>query len=209
MSRLNLIGRRFDRLTVVAQAETVNSRTRWVCRCDCGAETVVIGALLTSKQTRSCGCLKRELDKARKTRLVHGHARHGQPRSATYNSWIAMRVRCTDPTADSYADYGGRGITVCERWLNSFEAFLEDMGERPPGTSIDRLDGSRGYEPGNCRWATAVEQNRNTRAIALSTAAVDLVRYMHKRGSRRADLAHAFGVSESTIGNVVARRTWA
>lgn len=209
MTRLNLTGQRFERLTVVAPAEPKSGKTRWLCRCDCGEQVVVIGVLLTSKQTRSCGCLKHELDKARKTRLVHGHARHDQPRSATYNTWIAMRDRCTDPTSDSYPDYGGRGITICQRWIDSFEAFLADMGERPAGTTLDRIDGARGYEPGNCRWATAVEQNRNTRSVALNSVAVDLVRYMHKRGARRADLAHAFGVSESTIGNVVARRTWA
>lgn len=88
----------------------------------------------------------------------------GRKRSATNNAWTNLVARCTNPNRPDYRYYGGRGITVCERWLNSFAAFVEDMGIRPDGRSIDRIDNARGYEPGNCRWATKDEQMQNTRA---------------------------------------------
>lgn len=95
---------------------------------------------------------------------------HGMSQTPTYQTWQAMCRRCRDPNFIVYADYGGRGITVCRRWANSFEAFLEDMSERPSKRhSIERIDNARGYEPGNCRWATQTEQMRNTRASKFLT----------------------------------------
>lgn len=210
--RLNLIDLRFERLLVVAQSATVNSKTHWLCRCECGVEVVVMGALLTTKQTRSCGCLKRDMDQsatARMGQLRHGHAGHGPRRTREYFTWQSMVQRCTNPNSGNWADYGGRGITICDRWRDSFEMFLADMGPKPRGSSIDRIDNNKGYEPGNCEWTTSKAQNRNKRSVALNSVAVDLIRYMHRRGAKRSDLARAFGVSDGTVGNVVARRTWA
>ncbi len=160
----NLIGARIGRLTVVRRSENAsNGRTRWQCRCDCGREIVAGVSNLKSGHTRSCGCLNSEVAsaKARRTNLSHGHNQVGK-QTPTHRSWDAMLKRCRNENHVSYSSYGGRGITVCERWL-SFKNFLADMGERPEGTSIDRVNNDGNYEPGNCRWATRSEQQRNKR----------------------------------------------
>ena len=166
----NLTGQTFGRLTVeyyagMATYKTGN-KTRWNCSCECGAEHVVTGGSLKSGHTKSCGCLNREMNLARSTK--HGAAGRGRT-TPEYRTWIKMLGRCTNPTNDAFHLYGGRGITVCERWLNSFENFLEDMGLKPPGRSLDRINNSLGYSPDNCRWATRTEQNRNTRTNRLLT----------------------------------------
>jgi hypothetical protein len=159
--RTDLSGQRFGRLTVV-KLDHRNDRRKaiWLCRCDCGETSLADGNNLRSGNSESCGCLRREqlADGA-----PHGHAREGL-RSPEYQSWAAMWARCraTDPMDRRFRDYVARGITVCERW-RSFETFLADMGPRPAGTSIDRIDNDRGYEPGNCRWATDTQQNLNKR----------------------------------------------
>lgn len=152
-------GDRYGRLVVLAEAGRNHRRERvYLCRCDCGNELEVVGASLRRGATRSCGCLARDQLTERLPQRRHGHAR-GKP-SPTYVSWQSMVGRCTRPTNRSWARYGGRGITVCERWRR-FENFLADMGERPEGTTLDRLDPDGNYEPGNCRWATDGIQARD------------------------------------------------
>lgn len=120
-----------------------------------------------------------------------------------------MIQRCGNARNPGFANYGGRGITVCERWL-SFENFLADMGPRPtPAHSIDRIDNDRGYEPGNCRWATVTEQNRNRRSTKLNEVAAALIRHMMRRGGRGQDVAHAFGVSRSLVQAIACGKAWA
>lgn len=163
---LNLIGQRFGALMVVERyAENTRlGKSKWLCRCGCGTEIVAVSGNLTHGNTKSCGCMKAAWCGGVKT--SHGMSRHrgGAPSAPEYNSWCGMIARCENPNAPKYADYGGRGITVCDRRRDSFETFFEDMGPRPtPGHSIDRIDVDGNYEPGNCRWATAKVQANNQR----------------------------------------------
>lgn len=131
--------------------------------------------------------------------MSHGRRiRHGMSKTRTHRTWQSMKDRCTNENSPGYSKYGGRGIRVCDRWLDSFEAFLADMGERPPGTSIDRINVDGDCEPGNCRWATQREQCRNRRC-SPSQVAVALMRHLRRRGSTLSDLSHAFGLSESGV----------
>lgn len=135
----------------------------------------------------------------------HGHTignKDGLGVSPTYQSWQMMRKRCENSNHDRYKWYGARGITVCERWQR-FENFLEDMGERPNGMSIDRIDNDGNYEAANCKWITHVEQIRKKRATKLNTEAVKVIRFFVARGASRAKTARVYGVSRSTVSKLV------
>jgi hypothetical protein len=168
-----LTGQTLGHWTVLQRVENSKSgKARFLCRCECGTERAVVGESLTRKRgTRSCGCQKLELIARAKTK--HGHARKGAP-SPEYSAYIHMLARCYNTKGKDYLRYGGRGITVCDRWRfgeggkGGFECFLADMGTKPSDKhSLDRIDVNGKYEPSGCRWATPEEQQNNKRNNAL------------------------------------------
>ena len=146
------IGDRYGMLEVIGRAENYRGNAQWVCKCQCGNTKIYIGQDLAKGKVRSCGCNN-----------PCYHTEHGMSQTLTYRVWISMRQRCNNPKAQSYEDYGGRGIKVCTRWNESFSNFLEDMGPKPENRSLDRMNNSGNYEKDNCRWATMKEQLNNTR----------------------------------------------
>jgi hypothetical protein len=152
---------RFGRLLVLKQTPFLNDKGEhaWWCKCECGKTVSVRGYCLRRGSTSSCGCLRGDNGKVAWTT-------HGLTHSSVYSSWISMIRRCTNPETEKYSLYGGRGIKVCDRWLNSVEAFETDMPPRPgEGYSIDRINTNGNYEPGNCKWSTAEEQSNNRRNV--------------------------------------------
>lgn len=158
--RNDLTGRRFGRWMVLGYVGASPGRASyWLCRCDCGTERAVHSSRLRSGDSQACGC--------RRTSPNLSHGKWGTPE---YNSWAGMLRRCTTPTNPKYPEYGGRGIKVCQRWNESFQAFYDDMGPRPSSAhSLDRIDNDGDYEPSNCRWATRAEQQSNRRVNHLVT----------------------------------------
>lgn len=165
MQRTCLIspGDKFDRLVVLnREVNGKGRRNRWRCRCACGNVIICGGQDLRVGKTRSCGCLSRERCIARSTK-------HGMRHTRTYRIYYGMLGRCRDEHNPAWPNYGGRGITVCQRWLADFRNFVEDMGECPEGLTLERRDNSQGYSPENCYWATRLEQNYNKRNNRLIT----------------------------------------
>lgn len=157
MGRLEILtGKRFGSWLVLEEWQRINNATHWLCQCNCGNEVLVAASSLKSGMSTQC--------------QICASTKHGMcgrfkeySTSREYDSWAAAKSRCTNPNNPKYEDYGGRGITMCDEWLNSFEAFYNHIGECPPGLIIDRIDNDRGYEPGNVRWVTYSESNKNRR----------------------------------------------
>ncbi|MCX4458486.1 hypothetical protein OOK58_41990 [Streptomyces sp. NBC_01728] len=169
-----LEGERYGRLTVTKTRQP--GEVFVSVRCDCGTETTV-RFLDLGRCTNSCGCLRNETNTNR--------TKHGMCGTSIYWTWSDMVARCTNPRHKRYADYGARGITVCERWRD-FANFLADMGDRPPGLELDRIDNDRGYEPSNCRWADRSTQMKNRRPAAYAgTVRDDLTGRFLPKGDAR------------------------
>lgn len=190
-STIDITGMVFGRLTAKSLTQSDGKQRYWVCMCACGATVKIRAASLKNGHSKSCGCLHKE--KSSRQLWKHGASSPGR-RSPEYGVWASMNSRCADPSNARFERYGGRGITVCERWRHDYAAFLADMGPRPSkGHSIDRIDNDGIYEPGNVRWATAAQQMRNTSRSANVTAFGETMCIT--------DWSGRFGVCDETIRN--------
>lgn len=184
----DLTGQVFDRWTVISSAERKYGRSAWWCRCECGTERIVVESSLQRGISGSCGCRTREATAKRNRQ----NATHGLTGTPVYHAWRSMIKRCYRPNTKCYANYGGRGIKVCDRWME-FQNFADDMGPKPtPLHSLDREDNGGDYESGNCRWATPKMQMRNTRA----TRRVE----WHDKMYVLPELAELYGLSRRRLG---------
>lgn len=203
-TREKLEGKRFGRWLVVEYVGRGTGGSHYRCVCDCGTERIVFRGNLLRGKTVSCGCAKAK--NISKARTVHGHARKGDKASPTYSSWSSMLTRCTNPNCKAYPNYGGRGIQVCDRWKNSFENFLADMGEKPnKGMSIERLDPDGHYEPGNCVWANARTQGRNRRNTKLTP---EIVKALRAGELSVLDAEKTLGINRNTLYAAKVGRNW-
>ena len=186
--RIDLTGRIFGRLTVKSRIVPPKGRTLFVCACECGNEVTVNGSDLQTGNNVSCGCLR--VSRIGAVNYKHGAASKGDLTGA-YRSWRTMKDRCYNEDNNRFYAYGARGIQVCDRWRDSFENFFADMGERPDGYTLDRIDVNADYSPGNCRWASVSEQARNQRTNVW-----------YQVGDERmiqADVARALGIHPSQV----------
>lgn len=186
---VNARGRYYGRLYVIKDAGRDRSgQARWLCLCECGRITATSGGNLRRGRQLSCGCLRDERASVRSRT-------HGETGTPTYRSWAAMLRRCRNPKCAAFKDYGGRGIAACDRWT-SYENFLSDMGVRPAGTTLDRVDVNGDYCPENCRWATSDEQacnRRTTRRIEHDGRSMTISQWSRETG-----------ISRETIGRRIA-----
>jgi hypothetical protein len=194
---IDITNLRFGRLIALERFD----RLRWRFRCDCGKEKIAFKANVKDGTTRSCGCLARYLPFPNST---HGHATGGKT-SKIYYTWRTMLARCHTPTSGAFADYGGRGIIVCDRW-HTFKNFLADMKEPLPGLSLERMDTNGNYEPANCRWATNKDQQRNKRNSKLTIEKAALIRLDTRS---LPEIAKTYGVSQSMVRLVKQEKRWA
>ena len=200
------VGQVFGRLQIVEMLRTRGSKEApgsliCRCQCQCGGTASIVGPSIASGKTNSCGCIRREVSRASRIAAL---TTHGMVNTPTWLSWKSMTARCGNPNATDYERYGGRGISVCHEW-GSFETFYRDMGNRPPGKSLDRIDTNGNYEPGNCRWATSAQQQQNRRNNKLDW---DTVREIRSLCLPSVQISAMFGVSDSMVGLIRRNKVW-
>lgn len=159
MKKLNIVGEKFNKLTVLAEfyERTKTGKVQFICLCECGNKIVTVGSKLVNGHTKSCNCLQKEAV----LNTGFSNRTHNKSKTRIYKIWSSMKARCYNPSYESFERYGGRGIIVCDRWKNNFEDFLIDMGYGEKGLSIDRINNDGNYEPNNCKWSTRLEQENN------------------------------------------------
>jgi len=191
---IDLMGKQFGRLTVIKRnGVSKDGHILWSCRCICNKKINVNGNSLKSGHTKSCGCLRKETSSINSKiySTTHGH-RH----TSIYNIWIGMIQRCNNPKNNSYRYYGGRGIFVCKRWMK-FEHFLEDVGERPKGKTLGRINNNMGYKKSNCKWSTPKEQSRNKRNTKFY--------YYNNKKQDLLTLAEKYNIKPATLRERISR----
>jgi hypothetical protein len=197
MRVIDMTGQRFGRLVVTGRADppsASNGDAVWSVVCDCGTELSIRSHRLRTRQRMSCGC----------SDGIHGDSKR---RDTVYRTWVGMNARCSNPRAFGFKHYGGRGVEVCQRWRESYEAFREDMGPRPPGHSLDRINNDGPYSPENCRWAGRAAQSRNSRGTKVNEQVVKVIRHFGSRVSA-ALMARLHGVAENTVWSIRCGETW-
>lgn len=181
--KIDMIGKRFGRLTPIEEGGHIGPFLAYKCQCDCGNIVTVRGPSLRTGNTTSCGCLRKE-------QVAELNKTHGMRHNAEYSVWQNMISRCNNPNTDCFNRYGGRGISVCSQW-HSFEKFYADMGDRPKGMTLERIDNNGPYSKENCKWATFKEQARNTRRTHL-------IEHNGKKQCLK-DWAHEVGLAYNTL----------
>lgn len=201
MLLIDITGMKCGRWTVIRRAATRVSGVfhdrhvaMWLCRCVCGVEREVESRNLREGHSLSCGCYRADASRDSIERKLKSRYKHSLSKSAEYGIWCNMKQRCNNPLNTRYKDYGGRGVQVCQEWRNSFEAFYAAMGPRPSKAhTVDRIDNDGNYEPGNCRWATKVEQSENQRCSILITIdgkTMGLARWASELGLSKSTVRH-------------------
>lgn len=198
----DLVGLRYSKLVVLSRDNNDHSNnTRWLCQCDCGQTKVVLGTNLKSGAVKSCGCFQKEVNGS-------WHITHGMSRTPTYRIWDGMIRRCNDPKKPEFKWYGGKGIKVCDKW-EKFAGFFEDMGVRPEGLTIDRIDSNGDYGPSNCRWISMKENLRNRSCVILDTEKAEEIRaLLDTTKLSQKEIASLFNVDPSIISNIKTSKYW-
>ena len=200
------LGEHFERLTISSTNTRPCARNpkkiEWKCRCDCGTELFVLATHLHRGKVKSCGCLAREVKRRTKGSGIYKGTVSATPgRYRAYQSWAKMKARCLDPRSKNFESYGARGISICERWLNSFDNFFDDLGERPALMSLGRIDNNGNYEPENCRWETW-DQQANNRRNTLFVGEKPMAHFLKEQSVKvpvvRGRLATGWTVEEAT-----------
>ena len=199
-AKLDISGQRYGRLVAISPTgERRGGKIVWTCICDCGSTSLAVINHLRNGQRVSCGCAKTAGNQIKKKSAKHGHYVGNVP-TATYRIWSGMKSRCLNKNVPEYKNYGGRGIKVCERWMD-FSNFLEDMGARPDGLSIDRVNNDGHYEPDNCRWATEIEQHNNRSDNTLLTYNGETLTI--------SEWSRKLGINKHTLADRIRKSEWA